>query len=88
MTQANSISAAMEVTFGIPTIVSGIIIAIAAGAVMLGGLKRIAQVTELLVPFMAAFYIIGGIVILARNASQIPAAFGLIFRVLFQELLQ
>lgn len=83
MTQANSISAAMEVTFGIPTIVSGIIIAIAAGAVMLGGLKRIAQVTELLVPFMAAFYIIGGIVILARNASQIPAAFGLIFRSAF-----
>ena len=83
MTQANSISAAMEVTFGIPTIVSGIVIAIAAGVVMLGGLKRIAQVTELLVPFMAAFYIIGGIVILARNASQIPAAFGLIFRSAF-----
>lgn len=83
MTQANSISASMEVTFGIPTLVTGIVVAVAAAVVMLGGIKRIAQVTEMLVPFMAAFYIIGGIVILARNASAIPAAFGLIFKSAF-----
>lgn len=71
MTQANSISASMEVTFGIPTLVTGIVVAVAAAVVMLGGIKRIAQVTEMLVPFMAAFYIIGGIVILAINASAI-----------------
>lgn len=83
MTQANSISASMKVTFGIPTLATGIIIAVAAGAVMLGGLKRIAQVTETLVPFMAAFYILGGIIVLIRNASAIPAAFGLIFKSAF-----
>ena len=55
MTQANSISASMEVTFGIPTLVTGIVVAVAAAVVMLGGIKRIAQVTEMLVPFMAAF---------------------------------
>lgn len=83
MTQANSISASMEVTFGIPTLVTGIIVAVAAGAVMLGGLKRIAQVTEMLVPFMATLYILGGLTILIRNANAIPAAFGLIFRSAF-----
>ena len=83
MTQANSISASMEVTFGIPTLVTGIVVAVAAAVVMLGGIKRIAQVTEMLVPFMAALYIIGGIVILAINASAIPAAFGLIFKSAF-----
>ncbi|HQD42591.1 MAG TPA: amino acid carrier protein, partial [Bacillota bacterium] len=44
-----------------------------------GGLKRIVQVTEKLVPFMAAFYVLGGIIILVTNAARIPAAFGLIF---------
>lgn len=83
MTQANSVSASLEVTFGIPTMVTGILLAVAAGAVMLGGLKRIAQVTELLVPFMAAFYIIGALVILIKNAAAIPAAFGLIFKSAF-----
>ncbi|MGI6704116.1 MAG: alanine/glycine:cation symporter family protein [Clostridia bacterium] len=79
MTQANSVAAAMEATFGANKLVSGIVLAVATAAVVLGGLKRIAQVTERLVPFMAAFYIIGGIIILIINASSIPAAFGLIF---------
>ncbi len=79
MTQANSVAAAMEATFGANKLVSGIVLAVATAAVVLGGLKRIAQVTERLVPFMAAFYIIGGIIILIINASSIPAAFGFIF---------
>lgn len=79
MTQANSVAAAMETTFGANKLVSGIVLAVATAAVVLGGLKRIAQVTERLVPFMAAFYIIGGIIILIIKASSIPAAFGLIF---------
>lgn len=78
MTQANSIADAMNTSFNVPHAITGIILVIAAAVVMLGGLKRIAQVVELLVPFMAAFYIIGGIVILAKYAGQIPAAFKLI----------
>ena len=79
MTQANSVAAAMEATFGANKLVSGIVLAVATAAVVLGGLKRIAQVTERLVPFMAAFYIIEGIIILIIKASSIPAAFGFIF---------
>lgn len=79
MTQANSVADALNTTFGINEWVSGIVVVIAVGLVVLGGLKRIAQVTEKLVPFMAVIYIAGGIVILVMKASEIPAAFGLIF---------
>jgi AGCS family alanine or glycine:cation symporter len=79
MTQANSVAAVLEANFGVNKWISGIVMAAATAAVVLGGLKRIVQVTEKLVPFMAAFYVLGGIIILVTNASKIPAAFGLIF---------
>lgn len=79
MTQANSVAAVLEANFGVNKLISGIVIAAATAAVVLGGLKRIVQVTEKLVPFMAAFYVLGGIIILVTNAARIPAAFGLIF---------
>jgi alanine or glycine:cation symporter, AGCS family len=80
MVQANSVAAALEATFNIPVLVSGVVLAIAAGAVILGGLKRIAAVTEKIVPFMAVFYMIGAIVIVILNVVHIPEALGLIFR--------
>ena len=83
MVQSNSVAASLEVTFGVDKLLTGIVLAVLAAVVMFGGLKRIAQVTEMLVPVMAAFYIIGGIYILSTNASQIPAAFGLIFKSAF-----
>jgi AGCS family alanine or glycine:cation symporter len=79
MVQGNSVAAALEASFGISKLVSGIVLAVAAAAVIIGGLKRIATVTERLVPIMAAFYMIGAIVILVTSAGQIPAAFALIF---------
>jgi len=79
MVQSNSVAAALNVSFGVPHIASGIIIAVVSAVVILGGLKRIAQVTELLVPFMAAFYIIGGLAIIIMNISHIGEAFSLIF---------
>lgn len=83
MTQANSVAAALLETFSVPPLVSGIVLAGLVGLVVLGGLKRIAAVTEKLVPFMAAIYIIGAVVILGINFAKIPAAFGLIFREAF-----
>lgn len=83
MVQSNSVAASLEVTFGVPKLVTGIVLAILVALVMFGGLKRIATVTEKLVPFMAAFYILGGLIILIMNISKIPAAFGLIFRSAF-----
>lgn len=83
MTQSNSIALALENTFSIPPMVTGAVLAIATAAIIFGGLKRIASVTEMLVPFMAAFYIIGGLVVIIMNAGQIPAAFAEIFKSAF-----
>ena len=79
MVQANSVAASLEVTFGINKMVAGVVMAVLAAVVIIGGIKRIGQVTEKLVPFMAAFYIIGGVIILIINAGQLPGALALIF---------
>lgn len=79
MTQVNSISSAMKSNFNIPTIVTGVILAIIAGLVIVGGIKRIASVTEKLVPFMALFYIVGCLIIFISNYKQIPYVFSSIF---------
>jgi AGCS family alanine or glycine:cation symporter len=76
MVQANSVAAAMEASFGMNKMVTGLILAVAAGAVIIGGLKRIAVVTERLVPLMSAFYILGAVIIIIMHAGQIPTAFG------------
>ena len=80
MTQSNSIGTALNTSFSINPLASGIVVAIATGLVIIGGLKRIGAFTEKLVPFMAAIYILGGIVLIIINAGQIPAAFSLIFQ--------
>ncbi|MGV8146666.1 MAG: alanine/glycine:cation symporter family protein [Alkaliphilus sp.] len=79
MVQANSVADAMNATFNVPHWISGVVLAIAAGLVILGGLKRIAKVTEKIVPFMAVFYTIGAVLILILNIAGIPNAFRLIF---------
>ena len=78
-TQVNSMVALFEDTFGVPKLASAIVVMILVGLVLLGGIKRIGEVAGKLVPLMAIFYVVGGVVILAMNASEIPAAFGLIF---------
>nr|WP_300002123.1 sodium:alanine symporter family protein [Tissierella sp.] len=79
MVQANSIADAVNTAFGINKIVIGVVVAICAALILIGGVKRIASFAELVVPFMAALYIIGGIVILAKNSSAIGPAFNSIF---------
>ncbi|KDR95746.1 alanine or glycine:cation symporter, AGCS family [Peptoclostridium litorale DSM 5388] len=79
MVQANSVAAALETTFGANKLITGIILAITAGAVILGGIKRIALVTEKLVPIMATFYIIGALVVIFINISDFPDTISLIF---------
>ena len=80
MVQSNSVAASLKVTFGVNELTVGIVLAVLASFVILGGIKRIGSVTEKLVPFMAAFYIVGALVIIVRNGSQIPNSFGLIFK--------
>ena len=77
--QANSLATGVNSSFGFPLWAIGIVVAILAGLVVIGGITRIASVTEILVPFMAIFYIVGAIVVLILNAGEIPAAFASIF---------
>jgi len=79
MVQSNSISTAMNTAFGINKLIGGIITAILVGLILIGGMKRIASFTELVVPFMAVLYIIGSIIILIRNGANIIPAFKSIF---------
>ncbi|PCI41491.1 MAG: sodium:alanine symporter family protein [Moraxellaceae bacterium] len=77
--QSNSVADALESTFGIDPLVTGISLAILVGLVLLGGIQRLAGVAGKLVPIMALLYVLAGIITLAINASQIPSAFNLIF---------
>ena len=79
MVQSNSVAASLQETFSVPPLATGIVLAVLTALVILGGIKRIGAVTEKLVPFMAAIYILGAIFIIISNASHIPEAFGLIF---------
>ena len=74
--QANSTAEGFNLGFGIPHMYTGIAVAVLTGLVIVGGLKRISDVTTYLVPFMAIFYIVGGIIVVATHASAIPLAIG------------
>lgn len=73
--QSNSIAAAFRTAFGVPQVVMGIVIAVLALAVFMGGMKRIAKVTETIVPIMAALYIVGALIVIIYNYRNIPYAF-------------
>jgi alanine or glycine:cation symporter, AGCS family len=78
MVQSNSVAASLQASFGVSPGVTGIVLAVLTAAVILGGIKRIGQFTEYLVPFMALFYLGGGLIILARYAAEIPGAVSLV----------
>ena len=80
MSQVNSISINMNSAFKIPARIVGIVLALLAALVIVGGLKRIASVTEKLVPFMAIIYIIGALIIFIANIGQCGAVFTAIFK--------
>ncbi len=79
MTQANGVASAINTATQIPSWIIGIVMSVIAGLVILGGIKRIAAVTEKIVPFMALLYLTGGLIIVAINFRGIPAAFIEIF---------
>ena len=81
--QANSIALLANETFGIPTWLIGIVVCLLTAAVILGGVKAIARVCTILVPFMAAFYVLGCIVILFMNSSYVWPAVQLIVQSAF-----
>ena len=80
MTQVNSISGNMQTVFHVPTWVTGVVVMVMVGLVVVGGLKRIASVTEKIVPFMVILYILGTLIIFFTNIGKIGAVFGAIFK--------
>lgn len=82
-TQVNSIAEICHTNFGIPPVVVGILIAVLTAIVIFGGIKSIARVCEKLVPFMAAFYVIGCVIILCMNYDYIIPAIRVICKLAF-----
>jgi len=78
--QANSVAAALDATVGVPAWASGVVMMVLVSIVLLGGIRRIGTVAGKLVPFMALSYVVAGLVILAINVEEIPAAIATIVR--------
>ena len=83
--QANALAGGIHATFGVSTWITGAVAAVTGALIFIGGIKRIAGVTELLVPIMSILYITGAIAVLVINAGEIPAALGLIIKSAFTE---
>ena len=77
--QSNSVADVLHANFGLNVWVTGVILMVLVGAVLIGGIKRIGHVAGALVPFMAIAYLAAGLVVLAINADAIPAALDLVF---------
>ncbi len=77
--QANGVAQVLETNFGFNTSVTGIVLMVLTGAVILGGITRIGAVAGFLVPFMAVGYIVAGLIVLVINADAIGSAFSLVF---------
>ncbi|MBQ9968236.1 MAG: sodium:alanine symporter family protein [Oscillospiraceae bacterium] len=84
MVQSNSIGGNIENAFGIPAWVMGVVLVILCGLIFLGGVSRLASVTEKLVPIMAGIFLVGGLAILVARIQYIPQTFGMIFKYAFQ----
>ncbi len=84
MVQSNSIGESMNKAFGLDPIIIGVILVIFCGIIFIGGVKRIAAVTEKIVPIMACVFLLGGLVILFARIQYIPETIGMIFRYAFE----
>jgi len=83
MVQSNSIGSTFETAFGVPAWIVGIVLVIICGFIFLGGVQRLASVTEKIVPIMAAIFLLGGLVVLVARIKYIPETFGMIFKYAF-----
>jgi AGCS family alanine or glycine:cation symporter len=83
LTQGNSIASALNTTFQVPTWVTGIAITVLALLIIVGGIKSISKVSSIVVPAMAIFYVICGIIVIIGNISNLPAGVAMIFKMAF-----
>ena len=83
MVQSNSIAESCNTAFGIPGWVVGLVLAIISAIIFIGGIQRIASVTEKLVPIMACLFLAGGVIILVCRIQYLPSTIGMIFKYAF-----
>ena len=84
MVQSNSIGSTMQTAFGVPSWIIGIVLVAICGFIFLGGVQRLASVTEKIVPVMAAIFLLGGLIVLIIRIKYVPATIGMIFKYAFQ----
>lgn len=83
LTQSNSISTALNSTYHVPTNITGIIITVLALLIIIGGIKSISKVSQVVVPLMAVLYIISGLIVILGNIANVPAGIAMIFKMAF-----
>ncbi len=83
MVQSNSIGSTFQTAFGVPSWAVGIVLVAICAVIFLGGVQRLASVTEKLVPVMAGIFLVGALAVLAVRIQYLPATFGMIFRYAF-----
>lgn len=83
LTQANSISSAMTATYHVPDFITGGILALLTFAIIIGGIKSISKVSQVVVPFMAALYIVAGLIVIIGNFENVPAGIHMILKMAF-----
>ena len=83
LTQANSIASALNETFTIPVYATGVVITVLALLIIVGGIKNISRVSQVVVPGMAVFYVIGGLVVIIGNITNLPNGLVQIFSMAF-----
>ncbi|MEP0711390.1 MAG: amino acid carrier protein, partial [Algoriphagus sp.] len=81
--QSNSIALSVDNAFGIPVMYTGIVITALMGLIILGGVKRISKVADVVIPFMAGAYILMALIIISINITEVPAVFALIVKSAF-----
>jgi AGCS family alanine or glycine:cation symporter len=84
MVQSNSIGSTFETAFGVPSWIVGVVLVVICGFIFVGGVQRLAAVTEKLVPVMAVVFLLGGLVVLVVRIQYLPATFAMIFKYAFQ----
>ena len=84
MVQSNSIGSTMQTAFGIPSWIVGLVLVAICGFIFIGGVQRLASVTEKVVPIMAAIFLLGGLIVLIVRIKYVPATIGMIFKYAFQ----
>ena len=83
MTQSNSIAESLNDTFGFSPAVVGIVLTVLALVIIVGGIKSISKVSSVVVPFMAIFYVVAGLIVIIINFRNVPEGIGMIFKMAF-----